>query len=34
MHMPLLEDRGTKFLHRKGDGGKAVDFPKRFYKQP
>ena len=34
MHMPLLEDRGTKFLHRKGDGGRAVDFPGRFYETP
>ena len=34
MQLPMLEDRGTKFLHRKGDGGKAVDFPDRFYESP
>jgi len=34
MQLPLLEDRGTKFLHRKSDGGRAVDFPDRFYEMP
>ena len=34
MHLPLLEDRGTKFLHRKDGGGRAVDFPDRFYEKP
>ncbi len=34
MQLPLLEDRGTIFLHRKGDGGRAVDFPDLFYEKP
>ena len=32
--MPILEDRGTKFLHRKRDGTKTAPFPDWFYRQP
>ena len=32
--MPLLKDRGTKFLHRKEGGSKAASFPDWFYREP
>lgn len=32
--MPLLNDRGTKFLHRKKDGPKGAAFPDWFYRDP
>lgn len=32
--MPLLKDRGTKFLHRKEGGTKAASFPAWFYREP
>ncbi len=32
--MPLLDDRGTKFLHRKKDGSEAAQFPDWFYRDP
>ncbi len=32
--MPILEDRGTKFLHRKTGGTKGSDFPNWFYREP
>ncbi|MDF1752578.1 MAG: sulfatase [Verrucomicrobiales bacterium] len=32
--MPLLEDRGTKFLHRKKDGSRGAEFPDWFYREP
>lgn len=32
--MPLLKDRGTKFLHRKKGGSKAAPFPDWFYRDP
>lgn len=32
--MPILKDRGTKFLHRKSGGGKAATFPEWFYREP
>ncbi len=34
MDLPLLEDRGTKFLHRREDGSPAAEFPERFLKTP
>lgn len=32
--MPILKDRGTKFLHRKKGGSKAAPFPNWFYQKP
>ena len=32
--MPILEDRGTKFLHRKDQGTRGADFPDWFYREP
>lgn len=32
--MPLLPDRGTKFLHRKKGGSEAAPFPEWFYREP
>ncbi|NNE92134.1 MAG: sulfatase [Verrucomicrobiales bacterium] len=32
--MPILEDRGTKFLHRKEGGTESAPFPDWFYRQP
>ncbi len=31
-NMPLLPDRGTKYLHRKTDGTKGAPFPEDFYR--
>lgn len=31
--MPLLNDRGTKFLHRKTDGSNGAPFPDWFYRE-
>ena len=33
MSIPLLEDRGTKFHHRKIDGGKGAEFPAWLYRE-
>ncbi len=32
--MPLLRDRGTKFLHRKAEGTESAPFPEWFYREP
>jgi N-acetylglucosamine-6-sulfatase len=32
--MPIMKDRGTKFLHRKKGGSPAASFPDWFYKDP
>lgn len=32
--MPILPDRGTKFLHRKEGGKDAAPFPEWFYRKP
>lgn len=32
-NMPLLPDRGTKYLHRKSSGSKGAPFPKNFYRE-
>ncbi len=32
--MPILEDRGTKFLHRKIEGTQGAPFPEWFYQKP
>ena len=32
--MPILEDRGTKFLHRREEGTRGADFPEWFYRKP
>ena len=32
-NMPLLPDRGTKYLHRKDDGTKGAPFPEGFYRK-
>jgi N-acetylglucosamine-6-sulfatase len=32
--VPLLRDRGTKFLHRKEGGTPASEFPRGFYRAP
>ena len=32
--MPILDDRGTKFLHRKKGGTKSAEFPDWFYRDP
>ena len=32
--MPILEDRGTKFLHRKKEGAPGAKFPNWFYRAP
>lgn len=33
MDMPLLEDRGTKYFHRKIGGTKGAPFPRGFYRE-
>ncbi|NRB73793.1 MAG: sulfatase [Verrucomicrobiales bacterium] len=32
--MPIMRDRGTKFLHRKAGGEKEAPFPDWFYREP
>ncbi|MEM9282018.1 MAG: sulfatase [Verrucomicrobiota bacterium] len=32
--MPIMRDRGTKFLHRKKGGAREAPFPEWFYREP